>query len=77
MAKLWGYLLQHLDDGRYIWTASRFRRAVIEAERDATGDRIPLLVDIVLAALDYAGNDSELDAALVAAGYLPKEVGDG
>ncbi len=68
----WGYLLQHLDDGRYR-NAARFRRAVIRAEREAAAemDRIPALVDIALAALIC--NEPSMAAALIAAGYLPTE----
>lgn len=65
----WGYLLKHLGS-RYM-TASKFREEVIKAEREAVGDRIPLLVDIVLAAMDYAEPGDALNAALVVAGYLP------
>ena len=67
----WGYLLKHL--GSRHMTASEFREAVIKAEREVVeGDRIPLLVDIVLAAIGYAGLDldDELSKALMAAGYL-------
>ena len=67
----WGYLLKHL--GNRPMTASEFREAVIKAEREVVeGDRIPLLVDIVLTAIGYAGLDldDELSKALMAAGYL-------
>lgn len=73
----WGYLLSHLNDYRYM-PYSVFREEAIRAEtaevaRKGIEIRIPLLVDVVLAALDYAGDDTGLNEALIAAGYLPVE----